>query len=45
MGENVESDLLYDDFQNEDQKEFNNVSFGEFSHFCGILLLANSIDQ
>lgn len=26
MGENVDSDLLYEDFQNEEQKEFNNVS-------------------
>lgn len=29
MGENVDSDLLYEDFQNEDQKEFNNESYGQ----------------
>ncbi|KAG5682474.1 hypothetical protein PVAND_011825 [Polypedilum vanderplanki] len=28
MSENVDSDLLYEDFQNEDQKEFNNESYG-----------------
>lgn len=32
MGENVDSDLLYEDFQNEEQKEFNNVSKLYFSH-------------
>ncbi|KAL7037736.1 hypothetical protein ACKWTF_009337 [Chironomus riparius] len=29
MGDNVESDLLYEDFQNEDQKDFNNDNYGQ----------------
>lgn len=42
MGDNVESDLLYEDFQNEDQKEFNNVSTKYLfirSHFAKLKML------
>lgn len=34
MGDNVDSDLLYDDFQNEEQKEFNNVSKIDFHYLA-----------
>lgn len=33
MGDNVDSDLLYDDFQNEEQKEFNVRKFFYFYIF------------
>lgn len=45
MGENVDSDLLYDDFQDNDRKEFDNVNnsfklnFNKFSvNFNSVLI-------
>lgn len=35
MGENVDSDLLYEDFQNDNQKEFNNVRWKFYLAFLG----------
>lgn len=33
MGDNLDSDLLYDDFQENDRKEFDNVNILIFKHF------------
>lgn len=34
MGDNLDSDLLYDDFQENDRKEFNNVNILFFLYSC-----------